>query len=56
MLTVASWIFGILAGLSIGGEMGLWSLEPHIGLVWATLVGGFVLDFLRLWLASPSNG
>jgi hypothetical protein len=52
MLTVALWTFGVLAGLSIGGEMGLWLFEPNIGLILATLVSGFVFEFLRLWRAS----
>jgi hypothetical protein len=56
MLTIAICIFGVLACLSIGGEMGLWLFEPNIGLIWATLVCGYAFEFLRLWLASPSNG
>jgi hypothetical protein len=52
LLTVAIWIFGVLACLSIGSEMGLWLFEPNIGLIWGTLVGGYAFEFLRLWLAS----
>jgi hypothetical protein len=56
MLTIAFCIFAFLACLSIGGAMGLWLFEPNIGLICATLIGGYAFEFLRLWLASPSNG
>jgi len=56
MLTIAICFLGVLAGLSVGDATGLWLFEPNIGLIWATLVCGYVFEFLRLWLASPSNG
>ena len=56
MLTIAICFLGVLACLSVGDATGLWLFEPNIGLIWATLVCGYVFEFLRLWLASPSNG
>jgi hypothetical protein len=47
MLIVASWIFGVLASMIVGGVIGSWLAD--IGLIWGTLVGGYVFTFLRLW-------
>jgi len=56
MLTIAICFLGVLAGLSVGDATGLWLFEPDSGLIWTTLVCGYLFEFLRLWLASPSNG
>ena len=47
MLTVASWIFGVLASMFVGGAIGIWLAD--IGLIWGIVVGGYVFTFLRLW-------
>jgi hypothetical protein len=47
MLAVASWIFGVLASMIVGGMIGFWLAD--IGLIWGILAGGHLFTFLRLW-------
>jgi hypothetical protein len=55
MLTFAIWIFGIVASMIVGGEIGLWLFETDIGLIWGVLVGGYAFTFLRFWLTNPGK-
>jgi hypothetical protein len=55
MLTVAIWIFGVLASMIVGGEIGLWLFNTDIGLIWGILVGGYAFAFLRFWLTNPDE-
>jgi hypothetical protein len=47
VLTLAIWIFGVLASMIVGGVIGAWFSD--IGLIWGILVGGYLFTFLRLW-------
>lgn len=52
---VAIWIFGVIAGMAVGGEVGLWLFGPDVGLIWGALIGGYLFAFFRLWFLSPNE-
>jgi hypothetical protein len=56
MREIASWIFGLLASMIVGGIFGAWLLNSWLGGgVWGVLAGAFTFACFRPWPTSNPN-
>ena len=56
MRKIASWIFGLLASMIVGGMFGAWLLNSWlVGGVWGVLAGAFTFACFHPWPTSTPN-
>jgi hypothetical protein len=56
MRAIASWIFGLLASMIVGGMFGAWLLNSWlVGGVWGVLAGAFTFACFHPWPTSTPN-
>jgi hypothetical protein len=53
---IASWIFGFIASMIVGGMFGAWLLTSWlVGGVWGVLAGAFTFACFRPWPTNMQN-